>query len=112
MLLEDVLKDIGFASIAFDNASSALTHLVDISDVCTLLIVDQGLPGGINGCEFIELAKKHFPSVHSILTSGHVIDIKIIPNDTIYLHKPYTLDQLEAAIAANPYSDKVIEDCK
>jgi DNA-binding NtrC family response regulator len=99
MLLEETLAEIGFSSATFDNAASALTHLISIKGECALIIADQGLPGGIQGSEFIRLAKEQWPSIPSILTSGYLIDEQVIPASTIYLHKPYTLDQLETTIA-------------
>lgn len=100
MLLEESLGDIGFSSTSFDNAASALTHLTSIKGDCALIIADQGLSGGIQGYEFIRLAKEQWPSIPSILTSGYIIDEQLLPPSTIYLHKPYTLDQLETTIAA------------
>lgn len=85
MLLEETLAEIGFSSLTFDNATSALTHLTNINGDCTLLIADQGLPGGIQGCELIRLAKEQWPSIPSILTSGYAIDEQRIPRSTIYL---------------------------
>ncbi|KRP84223.1 MULTISPECIES: response regulator [Pseudomonas] len=99
MLLEETLAEIGFSSATFDNASSALTHLINIKGDCTLIIAEQGPSGGIQGAEFIRLAKEQLPSIPSILTSGYLIDEQVIPPSTIYLHKPYTLDQLETTIA-------------
>jgi DNA-binding response OmpR family regulator len=99
MLLEETLAEIGFSTATFDNAASALTHLISINGDCTLIIADQGLPGRIQGSEFIRLAKEQWPSIPSILTSGYLIDKQEIPASAIYLHKPYTLDQLETTIA-------------
>lgn len=56
MLLEETLAEIGFSSTAFDNATEALTHLSNVKGDCALIIVDQGLPGGIQGAEFIRMA--------------------------------------------------------
>jgi len=61
--------------------------------------VDQGLPGGMQGAEFIHMAKERWPSVPSILTSGYLIDEQVIPPSATYLHKPYTLEQFEKTIA-------------
>lgn len=99
MLLEETLAEIGFSSATFDNAASALTHLISIKGDCTLIIADQGLSGGIQGSEFIRLANEQWPSIPSILTSGYLIDEQVMPPSTFYLHKPYTLGKLETAIA-------------
>jgi len=85
--------------VAFDNAASALTHLTNAKGDCSLLIADQGLPGGMQGSEFIRLVKERWPSIPSILTSGYAVDEQMIPPTTIFLAKPYTLDCLETTIA-------------
>jgi DNA-binding NtrC family response regulator len=98
MLLGETLAEIGFSSMTFDNAASALTHLISIRGDCILIIADQGLPGGIQGSEFIGLAKEQWPLIPSILTSGYLVDEQVIPPFTTYLHKPFTLNQFEATI--------------
>lgn len=99
MLLRETLAEIGLTSAAFDNAVAALTHLMYIQGDCTLIIANQGQPGGIQGTEFIRMANKRWPSIPSILTSGYLTDEQVIPPSATYLHKPYTLDQLEKTIA-------------
>jgi DNA-binding NtrC family response regulator len=99
MLLAETLAEIGFSSAAFDNASAAMTHLQKMNGCCALIIADQGLPGGIRGSEFIQMAKEIWPTIPAILTSGYLMDEQVIPPSTTYIRKPYTLDQLEQAIA-------------
>lgn len=99
MLLQETLTEMGLTSVAFENAVQALTHLTCLQGDCTLIIADQGQPGGIQGTEFIRMAHKRWPSIPSILTSGYLTDEQVILPSATYLHKPYTLDQLEKAIA-------------
>lgn len=99
MLLEETLAEIGFSSTTFDTAAAALIHLINVKGDCALIIVDQGLPGGVQGAEFIHMAKERWPNIPSILTSGYLIDEQLIPTTATYLHKPYTLEQLEKTIA-------------
>ncbi|PJH85576.1 response regulator [Pseudomonas sp. WCS365] len=98
MLLEETLAELGFSSATFDKATAAFTHLVRIKGECILIIADQGLPGGIQGSEFIRLAKEQWPLIPSILTSGYVVDEQVIHPSTIFLRKPFTLNQLEMTI--------------
>lgn len=98
MLLQETLAELGFSSATFENAAAALTDLVRIKGECILIIADQGLPGGIQGSEFIRLAKEQWPLIPSILTSGYVIDEQVIHPSTIFLRKPFTLNQLEMTI--------------
>lgn len=100
MLLEETLAELGFSSATFDNAAAALTHLVRIKGECILIIADQGLPGGIQGSEFIRLVKEQWPLIPSILTSGYAVDEQVIHPSTIFLRKPFTIDQLEMTISS------------
>jgi DNA-binding NtrC family response regulator len=99
MLLAESLAEIGFSSATFDNAISGLTHLSRVRGDCSLIIADQGLPGGIQGTEFIRMVRERWPTIPSILSSGYFIEEHLIPSSVTYLHKPYTLDQLEKTIA-------------
>jgi len=97
--MTDILSEIGVESCAFGSADDALTYLLEAHGHCPLVIVDQGLPGQIQGAEFIAMVKGKWPSVASILTSGYAIDEAMIPPSTIYLHKPWALDDLVLAVA-------------
>jgi DNA-binding NtrC family response regulator len=99
MILEELLAELGYASAAFDNAIQAMSYLVHIEGECTFIIADQGLPGGIRGTEFIRIANERWPSIPSILVSGYSVDEQLIPLSATFLHKPYTVAQLESTIA-------------
>lgn len=98
MLLEESLREMGFAAAGFDNASSALEHLINVKGECVLIIADQGLPGGIQGAEFIGMVKEKWPSIPSVITSGYLLDEGVIPPYSSWLSKPYTLVELEETI--------------
>jgi DNA-binding NtrC family response regulator len=98
-LMTDILSEIGIESCAFGSADDALTYLLEAHGHCPLVIVDQGLPGQIQGAEFIAMVKGKWPSVASILTSGYAIEEAMVPPSTIYLHKPWALDDLVLAVA-------------
>ena len=99
MLLEEILAELGYSSAGFDNAVQALSYLVHIEGDCAFIIADQGLPGGMRGTEFIRMANEKWPSIPSILVSGYSVDAQAIPLSAAFLHKPYTLAQLESTIA-------------
>lgn len=100
VLMSDILAELGAKSLAFEKADDALMYLLEAHGQCPLVIVDQGLPGQIQGAEFIEMVKGKWPSIGSILTSGYELDPAKTPQSTIYLHKPWSLDQLVVAVAA------------
>lgn len=98
-LMGDIVTEVGASAILFDNADEALTYLLQSKDNCPLIIVDHGVPGQIQGIEFIEMVKSRWPSIEAILTSGYAISPDRIPPACIFLHKPWSLDDLVTAIA-------------
>ena len=99
-LMVDILEEVGGKAVAFGTADDALTYLLQSSEHCSLVIVDQGLPGQIQGTEFIELVKGKWPSVAAILVSGYQIEPATVPETTVYLHKPWSLDDMVTAVAS------------
>lgn len=99
-LMIDIVEEIGGKAVAFKNADDALAHLLQAHEGCSLLIADHGVPGRIQGTEFIETVKRRWPSIPAILTSGYEIAPEQIPKSAIYLHKPWSLDDLVIAVAS------------
>lgn len=99
-LMTAILAEIGATTLAFETADDALTFILQSQGHCPLVIVDQGLPGQIQGVEFIEMIQSRWPQIASILTSGYLIDPTEVPPTTIYLHKPWSLDALIIAVAS------------
>jgi DNA-binding NtrC family response regulator len=97
-LMTDILFEIGAQSLAFETADDALTYMLQTPFHCPLVIVDQALPGQIQGMEFIEIIQSRRPWIGSILTSGYLIDPSDLPVHTIYLHKPWSLDDLVISV--------------
>lgn len=69
-LMTDILFEIGAQSLSFATAEDALTYLLQNPFHCPLVIVDQALPGQIQGMEFIEMIQSRRPWIGFILTSG------------------------------------------
>ena len=99
-LMVDIVAEIGAKAVVFETADDALTYLLEAHDECRLVIADHGVPGQIQGIEFIEMVRGRWPSIPAILTSGYLIDLAIVPASTIYLHKPWSLDDLVIAVAS------------
>ncbi|KKX61283.1 MULTISPECIES: response regulator [Pseudomonas] len=99
-LMEDIVTEIGAKVVAFDTADDALTYLLEAHDQCRLVIADHGVPGQIQGIEFIEMVRGRWPYITAILTSGFLIDPATVPPATVYLHKPWSLDELVMAVAS------------
>jgi DNA-binding NtrC family response regulator len=99
-LMVDIVAEIGAEALAFDTADDALTYLLQAHDQCRLVIADHGVPGQVQGIEFIEMIRGRWPSIEAILTSGYLIAPATIPPSTVYLHKPWSLDDLVIAVAS------------
>jgi DNA-binding NtrC family response regulator len=99
-LMVDIVAEIGAKALAFETADDALTHLLQSHEQCRLVIADHGVPGQIQGIEFIEMVRSRWPSISAILTSGYLIDPETVPASTIYLHKPWSLDDLVIAVTS------------
>lgn len=100
MLLIDIMKEIGAETVAFDTADDALTYLLEEHGECVLVIADHGVPGQVQGTEFIRMVKGRWAHIAAILTSGYLVDPEAVPADAIYLHKPWSLDDMVVAVAA------------
>ncbi|UDU83140.1 response regulator [Pseudomonas sp. HN2-3] len=100
-LMGEIVSEIGAEAVSFVTADDALTHLLQTPDKCRLVIADHGVPGQVQGIEFIEMVNSRWPTIASILTSGYEIEPETVPRGTIYLHKPWSLDELMVAIATS-----------
>ncbi|MCQ9185923.1 response regulator, partial [Streptomyces sp. IBSBF 2953] len=99
LLMVDIVSEIGATVRQFDSADDALTYLLQAHEKCRMVIADHGVPGQIQGTEFIEMVRGKWPSIEAILTSGYALDLTTIPPATIYLHKPWSLDELVISVA-------------
>lgn len=98
MVMVDILVEIGLRPLDFESADDALTYMLGMPDGCQMVVVDHSLPGQLDGKEFIEMVKTKWPSTAAVLTSGYELDPSSIPDSTIYLHKPWSLDELVTAV--------------
>ncbi|WP_426208139.1 response regulator [Pseudomonas sp. TWR2-1-1] len=98
-LMEEIVSEVGGKALSFETADDALTYLLQTHEQCRLVIADHGVPGQIQGIEFIEMVGSRWPSISAILTSGYLIDPEAVPASSIYLHKPWSLDDFVIAMA-------------
>ena len=101
MLVGDTLSELGYRGIEAADASSGLKVLE--SDVnIDLLITDVGLPGGMNGKEMADEARKHRPDLKVLFITGYaenaaVTNGRLEPGMHV-LSKPFPIDKLAARI--------------
>lgn len=63
-----------------------------------LLLTDIVMPGSIDGFDLVAAAKRRWPGLHVIYTSGYLKDEGVW--EGTLLTKPWTMDDLKQAIAA------------
>ncbi|WP_028624426.1 response regulator [Pseudomonas sp. Ant30-3] len=107
-LMVDIVEEIGAKATAFDTADEALTYLLHAHQQCRLVIADHGVPGQVQGTEFIQMVRGQWPDIAAILTSGYLLDPQTLPASTLYLHKPWSLDDLVLAVTQLLQPDKPV----
>ena len=70
-LATDILSDAGFDTIATADANQALHVLAHDADNVDVLFTDVRMPGGMTGLELARVAKRTWPGLRVIMTSGY-----------------------------------------
>ncbi len=92
------LMELGYNSVLAPNAAAALANLAEHPDRFHIVFSDVVMPG-MSGLDLAYEIGRLYPDVPVILTSGysHVL-AESGSNDVDLLHKPYSIDQLSAAL--------------
>lgn len=98
-LMTEIIIDLGAQCRAFPTADDALMHMLAGADDLALVIADHGVPGQIQGAEFLHMVVQRWPSLPVILTSGYEMEASTAPEGAIYLQKPWSIDTLVLAVA-------------
>jgi CheY-like chemotaxis protein len=101
MLIGDTLADLGYRGIEAADAASALKVLE--SDVkIDLLITDVGLPGGMNGKDLADSARKSRPKLKVLFITGYAenaaVSNGLLEPGMHVLSKPFPMDKLATRI--------------
>jgi DNA-binding NtrC family response regulator len=104
-LTKQIVEEIGAKTVAFETADEALVYLLQSGRPCTLVIVDHGVPGQINGMEFIRMVRDKWPSTKTILMSGYELMRETVPSPTVYLQKPWSMKDLISSITGLLHPD-------
>lgn len=93
-----MMEDLGHEVIEADSAAQALAILGSKAMV-DLVLTDHAMPG-MSGAELVARLREQYPEVRAILASGYAeLPSGPAPVDAIRLSKPFTQDELAAAIA-------------
>lgn len=98
-LMKEIIEELGVHCTAFESADDALIHMLQSSEECSLVIADHGVLGNIQGAEFVGMVHEKWPKIPTILTSGYLLDASKLPPSVLYLLKPWSIDELVAAIS-------------
>jgi CheY-like chemotaxis protein len=98
MLAAESLEEIGYAVLEAGDADEALRILAEHEEV-DVLFTDINMPGAMDGIALAGLMHDRRPDLGLVITSGRgTPDLARLPDDSIYLAKPYLPDQLAAAV--------------
>jgi signal transduction histidine kinase/CheY-like chemotaxis protein len=100
-LTVESLRELGYQTLAVDNARAALDHLGE-TDRVDLLFSDVVMPGGMNGYQLSVEARKLRPGLKVLLTSGYATAALggKLPDNVSLLAKPYKQEQLARHLRA------------
>jgi CheY-like chemotaxis protein len=100
-MLTEMLQQFGHDSLAAADAPDGLRTLESTAHV-DLLITDIGLPGGMNGRQLANAARRLHPNLKVLLITGYaeqsVIGKEALPPGMQLLIKPFAMDIFTAAV--------------
>ncbi|HEX8666833.1 MAG TPA: response regulator [Allosphingosinicella sp.] len=96
-----LLRDLGHAVVEASDGSQVPALLADGAGGCDLLISDYAMPH-VSGAEVIRQARESQPGLPAIIITGYADSQSISrrPDDVLVLSKPFTPEQLKAAIGS------------
>jgi len=97
VLLATLLEESEMRVLECESAEAAVCLLDTVGHEIRLLITDVGLAGVMSGTVLASEAKRRFPDLHVIVTSGRAAPERL-PNDAKFMPKPWrALDMLREA---------------
>ncbi|MBM0206962.1 response regulator [Micromonospora sp. STR1s_5] len=95
------LEELRYRVIVARNAAEAIAHLNGLERI-DILFSDVIMPGGMNGSQLADEARRIRPGLKILLTSGYVADLDegqvIGHGDLPVLSKPYRRDELARSL--------------
>ncbi|MDR3555768.1 MAG: ATP-binding protein [Syntrophobacteraceae bacterium] len=100
-MAETMLKRMGYKVLAASNGPEAVKLFKENPERVRFVITDLTMPG-MDGWETLAALRKIRPHIPVVLASGHdeayAIGLDHADTPHVFLHKPYSMSQLEAAI--------------
>jgi len=93
------LTDMGLTVLSADNADEAIAVL-DAHREIKVMFTDIKMPGSMDGVRLAHHTRRRWPPIKIIVASGLAgLDLTTLPDDTIFLPKPYPPEDLARALA-------------
>jgi CheY-like chemotaxis protein len=97
-----ILRELGYAVLEAPSGAAAL-HLLEAHPEIKLLFTDVGLPGGMNGRQLAEAARRARPGLKVLFTTGYarnaiVHDGRLDPG-VVLIPKPFTYSAIAAKLS-------------
>lgn len=107
-LIADALSHIDVEVIECTTADAGLVVLENAaSNSVAFVLTDIRTPGVLDGFELAEIVWERWPELPVILTSGHrSVEESELPAHSMFMAKPWTLDQLYQVVAEQLTSAK------
>lgn len=107
------VEDAGFAFAEACDADEAIRSLESRSDI-RAVFTDIRMPGSIDGWKLARAIRGRWPPIHLIVASALVPDLRELPADALFILKPYTAEQVKAALCElfnhDPASGPIMQD--
>ena len=98
ILTENFLEQLGYKVLLADCGEDAVEIFKEKSSEIQLVLSDITMPG-IDGIETVRQLRQIAPGLRAIISSGYSNErIDSFPDKTVFLPKPYSISELQAAI--------------
>lgn len=94
---QSLFEHLGFTVRAVESGRDALRELAQSSDLFSLVLLDETMPG-MSGAETLEALRTTHPDLPVLRTSGFTLDGLDLDDHTGFLAKPYTFTMLQDAV--------------
>ncbi len=101
LVVVDILSDLGYTVLEASDGRSALT-IVESTTCIDLLVTDVGLPGGMNGRQFADEARRRRPDLKVLFVTGYAegsgIGSGVLAQGMHVMTKPFVAAALAARV--------------